>query len=461
MRVARRGRERAAFGGWVALLTGLLVVAPLATPALPVAQAAIGPEFEQTALCVSEIRTLDPLTDGVSAAQRSLGWTRSWQLSRGEGVTVAVIDTGVNPGSAFADRLRGGGDVLEETPGDPGLIDCDGHGTVVAGIIGGGADLTTGWAGVAPDAALVSYRATTSSYSRTVDGQKAAVGSTSTVASAIDAAIAEGAGVINISAAYCGPYLNSTNATIEDAVQRAIAADVVVVAAAGNLGDQGCTTQNTSATTPVTGVLPGGIDAVLTVGSVTAAGLPSEFSLAGPWVDVAAPGEGIASVNPPPGATGQVDAFVTSDGTVPIAGTSFATAYVSGVVALVRSRFPRLEAAQVVARIEQTANHPGGPAGRTITTGYGTINPQRALTAVIVAEGDAGLPVEPSGAGGSGTGDSTPARPVVEAALPTPEPVPNAATARTIALAGGGGLVLLLVIVMAVRSMRRRGPSPS
>ena len=79
-------------------------------------------------------------------------------------------------------------------------------------------------------------------------------------------------------------------------------------------------------------------DDVLTVGSVdTADGSPSPFSLAGPWVGVAAPGTDLTSLDSRPGRGGLVVGLNGTDSTVPISGTSFATAYVSATVALVRS----------------------------------------------------------------------------------------------------------------------------
>ena len=446
-RPVRRGRAALA----VALL------APSLAAAVPAA-AEPADGIVQTTQCVEDLRTLDPVSDGVSAAQRSLGWTRVWDLSRGDGVTVAVLDTGVNRQPAFEDRLTGIGDVVGESEGTPGLADCDGHGTVVAGIIAGAPDTTSGWAGVAPDVRVLSYRATTDAYARVgEDGERTAVGTPGSLAEAVDAAVREGADVVNVSAGYCGPYLSTTSPTLEAAVRRATAAGAVVVAAAANLGEGACSTQNTSASSPTTGVLPAMLDGVLAVGSLTDQGLPSDFSLAGPWVGVAAPGEGLVSVNPHPRGEGEVDAFVTSDGTIPISGTSFSTAYVSGVVALVRARFPRLTPEQVVSRVQQTANHPGGAGGRTLQVGYGEVDLRRALTAVIPAEGAAGLPVEPSSADAAQDADGPSSEATRPTALPAPPVVADTTLSRTVALAGSGLLVLLLVGTVVGRAIRRRG----
>ena len=99
-------------------------------------------------------------------------------------------------------------------------------------------------------------------------------------------------------------------------------------------------------------------DYVLTVGSVNARGEPSSFTLAGPWVDVAAPGEGVISLSS--SGDGLVNSLGGPNGSSPLSGTSYATPVVSGLAALIRSRFPKLTARQVMQRIEATAHHPPG-----------------------------------------------------------------------------------------------------
>ena len=79
-------------------------------------------------------------------------------------------------------------------------------------------------------------------------------------------------------------------------------------------------------------------DYVLTVGSVDPDGHPSAFSLAGPWVDVAAPGEAVVSLDPD--GEGLIDTSPGSSAPVPISGTSYAAPVVTGIAALIRSREP-------------------------------------------------------------------------------------------------------------------------
>ena len=116
---------------------------------------------------------------------------------------------------------------------------------------------------------------------------------------------------------------------------------------------------------------------VLTVGSVGPDGAPSKFSLAGPWVDIAAPGEGVMSLDPD--GEGLVDTLPAHEGGMPISGTSYAAPVVSGVVALVRSRSPELTARQVMQRIEDTAHRP--PAGWDPVVGHGVVDALAAVSA--------------------------------------------------------------------------------
>jgi membrane-anchored mycosin MYCP len=115
---------------------------------------------------------------------------------------------------------------------------------------------------------------------------------------------------------------------------------------------------------------------VLTVGSVDPNGAPSSFSLAGPWVDVAAPGEGIVSLDPD--GEGLVSSLPTSGEPISISGTSYAAPVVSGIVALVRSRSPELTARQVMRRIEDTAHRP--PAGWDPVVGHGVVDALAAMS---------------------------------------------------------------------------------
>src|SRR5262249_19530481 len=121
--------------------------------------------MQQRSPCTST--TVLPGTDpgAVSPNQVALNLTHAWRHSPGEGQTVAVIDTGVQPGPRLP-NVDPGGDFVESTDG---LTDCDGHGTLIAGLIAGqpGDD---GFSGVAPAARLISIRQTSAKFSPRTPG---------------------------------------------------------------------------------------------------------------------------------------------------------------------------------------------------------------------------------------------------------------------------------------------------
>lgn len=330
----------------------------------------------------------------VPTQQRGLDLPLVWQLTRGAGQTVAVIDTGVARHPRLPPLIPGGDYVFT---GD-GTQDCDAHGTLVAGIIAASPDPTgaSAFSGIAPDVSLITIRQSSNKFAPVQgaggdnnDPSKiSGVGNVETLAMAVRTAADMGATVINISEVACSPakyFLDdrALGAALQYAVDEK---NVVVVAAAGNVGDGQCKNQNpppdpARPNTPdwdsiQESVSPGWYnDLVLTVGSIGPAGQPSEFSLGGPWVDVSAPGESVISIDP--ARDSLVNAYVGEQGMVPIQGTSFSAPVVSGVAALVRSRFPQLSAREVMERIKNTAHHP--PGGWDPYLGFGVVD---ALAAV-------------------------------------------------------------------------------
>ena len=298
-----------------------------------------------------------------------------WRLTRGAGQRVAVIDTGVQPHRRLPGVIAGG----DYVSGGDGRQDCDGHGTIVAGIIAAAPDPEdrTGFSGVAPEASIIAIRQSSNEFGPLSDPSSRGFGDVTTLAMAVRTAADMGASVINISSVAC------VEGTLDDRILGAALSyavgvkDAVVVTAAGNVGGSGqCPAQNTTPQTSVI-VSPGWYDDyVLTVASVAADGAPSAFSLTGPWVDVAARGEAVVSLDPD--GDGTVDAIPGASGPMPITGTSYATPVVSGLVALVRARFPRMSARQVMARIEATAHEPAG--GWNVQVGNGVVDCLAALS---------------------------------------------------------------------------------
>jgi membrane-anchored mycosin MYCP len=330
-----------------------------------------------------------PVDDKAEPGQlKGLNLQQVWRFTRGAGQTVAVIDTGVER-HRLLPHLVPGGDYVSSADGTD---DCDGHGTVVAGIIGAmpGSDGST-FTGIAPEATIVSIRQSSNKFRATDDPSGSGFGDVDTLADAVRTAADMGATVINVSSVACLPV----DSGLDDRPLGAALAyavdvkNVVVVAAAGNVGTAGqCPDQN-PATDPARPGRPDWErvsvvaspawydDYVLTVGSVDAGGAPSAFSLAGPWVDVAAPGEGIVSLDPD--GEGLVSSLPTAGDPMPIAGTSYAAPVVSGIVALVRSRSPESTARQVMQRIEATAHQPA--AGWDPIVGHGVVDAMAAVTA--------------------------------------------------------------------------------
>ena len=338
-------------------------------------------------------------------AQQELGFASVWKRTRGGGVTVAVVDSGVDANPQFGDRVIPGPDLVAGTkPGIPPGADCVGHGTAVASIIAAAPVPGVSFTGVAPAARILSVKISgTDTFPTSVTPQ------------GIMDAVQFGADVINLSLATPDDVQGLRNA-----VEYALRHNVVVVAAAGNDIEQGSADGN-EGTGPF---YPAAYPGVLAVGAIGPGGVLAGFSDRYTPVGVTAPGVNVTSAYP---------------GTFPAAydamqnGTSFAAAFVSGVVALVRSAHPGLNAAQVVARIEATAHGGTGPG-----TGHGMVDPVRAVTAVLPAE------------------QASAARDQATAA-------PSGISTRTVALAAiasaFGLVVLVLTAVLVIR--RRQGTGPS
>jgi membrane-anchored mycosin MYCP len=345
-----------------------------------------------------------------------------WKLSRGTGQTVAVIDTGVSP-HRLLPHLVSGGDYVSS--GD-GTDDCDGHGTIVAGIIGAATDSTDAdaFSGVAPEATIISIRQSSTKFGA-ADQTAPGFGDVDTLAMAVRTAADMGATVINVSSVAC---VAKTDRLDDRALGAALAYAVdvknaVVVTAAGNVGLGQCPDQNPSADPIQPGqpnwetvnvvVSPAWYDEyVLAVGSVDDSHAPSQFSVAGPWVDVAAGGEAVVSLDPD--GEGFIDTLPALGTSMPIEGTSYAAPVVSGIAALVRARSPQLSARQVMQRIEDTAHHPS--AGWDPFVGYGVVD---ALAAV---SGDMTTPKRPIDAGEHRREPLRPSPPPATVGRPDPRP---------------------------------------
>ncbi|MGB3439827.1 MAG: type VII secretion-associated serine protease mycosin [Actinophytocola sp.] len=367
-------------------------------------------------------------------------------FANGEGQKVAVIDTGVTDHTYFGGRLEGGGDYVVR--GGDGLEDCDGHGTMVAGIIAADpADEAIGFRGIAPSARIVSIRQTSANYKFTnPDRSKRGAGTLGTLAKAvIRAADTPDVTVMNMSVNNCrsasGGPIKQEERELQAALRYAVEErDIVVVASAGNIGEGTCPNQNSPDPRNPTEIVfpPWFADYVLSVAAMTERGEAAEFSIQGPWVSVAAPGTAITTLDPV-NRTNLVNLTFDKQGKkAEIQGTSFAAPYVAGLAALVRDRFEGLDAQQVMDRIRATAAHPAANGGHDNLVGYGMINPMAALTAFIPEE--EGLPRDES----------------VASPFEMPPPYERDWGPERVAIIGaGGGVGLLLLVLFVVRTARR------
>jgi type VII secretion-associated serine protease mycosin len=339
-----------------------------------------------------------------------LGLERAWELSTGAGVTVAVVDSGVDAGQPKIQPALVPGFDLVTTQAPPGwqrvpggVGDCGAsHGTPVAGLIAARPGRDDRMVGVAYDAKIAPVRF--------VDGIDQA--SDAMIAKAIRTGADLGQ-VLNLSFA-----LPVDRPLIRQAVRYALNRNVVVVAAAGN-----------ESSTPGQAWYPAAYPGVLAVAGLKLDGTPLQESNRGPWVGIAAPGEGLTA----PAAV---------RGYVGLKGTSFATALVSGVAALVRSRFPSMPAAQVVRRLTATAVPLG--VARDDRVGAGIVDPFAALTAQTVGTGATPTPA------GSGAVRVQP--------IPARPAGVSDRWGRVLAVAGALALAALLAYLarIAVRSAIRR-----
>jgi len=260
-------------------------------------------------------------------------------LATGDGLRIALLDTGIDPNHPDLDgRFTAGRNMVENGTApweradgvdndlDGAVDEAYGHGTHLAGLL----------ATLAPDAEIVVYRV--------LDAEGR--GKASDVHQAIIRAVQDGADVINLSLGMYEPFL-----AVEKAVTFAEDHGVVVVAAVGNDA------------TDSHGQYPALYPAVIGVGSSDAAGTLSPFSSYGPSLAVTAPGEGILSLYP----GGSYAAWT---------GTSMASAMVSALCALVLERSPDLAPGEVAQRIETSAVPGTGIPG---ITGAGRIDFLNAL----------------------------------------------------------------------------------
>ncbi|ASW57398.1 peptidase S8 and S53 subtilisin kexin sedolisin [Plantactinospora sp. KBS50] len=352
-------------------LPGVSVPTPMPTPPGPRPPASTAPTSSASA-SPSASASGSPGAGGTSngcaaatASSRQSDWAQvqmasdqAWERTKGNGVMVAVVDSGVDAQAPqLAGRVAVGADIT--TGRGRGDTDCIGSGTAMAGIIAGTGGSDNAPPGVAPDATILPIRVVRAGSEAKPADQ----------ATAIEVAVSAGASVLAI-----GSYVSLRDPAVLDALTRALSHDVVVVVAA----------PTESVTLPSPG--SGSAGAIIRVG-----GVGSDGQLAAAYlessVDVVAPGIDVASIGP------------GGAGPITNSGSQFAVAFVAGQAALVWSAFPDLTATQVRSRIERTADRMG-TAAPDKRYGWGMINPGSAVTAEVGGEPHA----EPVAAGEGGAG---------------------------------------------------------
>ncbi|GAA0367089.1 S8 family serine peptidase [Actinoallomurus spadix] len=350
-----------------------------------------------------------------------------WSLSQGDGVTVALLDTGVNAGLPELDGAVVPGTDTTGRGGD-GRTDIDvesqGHGTSMAALIAGQGG-RTGMVGVAPHARILPVVVT--------NGREGDLANS--LPPAIRYAADHGAKVINMSQANpASMYPGHCPSGLREAIAYALRRDVVVVAGAGNTGSADNAPQ-----------LPAACPGVLAVGALDNAKGVWDKTQRQDYVSVAAPGVHVGVLL----ANGTFDPEYS--------GTSQAAALTSGAVALLRSRYPDMRAPEVVRQIVGTAKDVGAP-GPDTASGYGVVIPGAALQRQAPA--GAGYPVvrqmeqlASSGAPADSAGPSSPK-------APAGRHNDGGGGIPPLVLFGVGLCALIIVVAVVAAARRRSGGTP-
>ncbi|GAA2798142.1 type VII secretion-associated serine protease mycosin [Kitasatospora paracochleata] len=348
-----------------------------------------------------------------------------WPITQGDGVIVAVIDSGVAKHQDLEGQVVPG--LNNSGAAGDERSDADGHGTAMAALIAGrGHGDGAGITGLAPKAKILPVKITQGG----LDSQSGRDGQ---LAEAIRFAVDHGAKVVNMS------FAGDSSRDTRDAITYAISRDVVLISSSGNGGNHD---------EPVD--YPAAIPGVVAVGAVDEDGKLWAKSNKGPEVTLVAPGVNIESAD-----STSPTAYKKSDG------TSDASALVSGIAALVRAKYPNLSAGQVINRMIKSAVAP--PDKSTVPNnsyGYGIASPQRALepnAAVDNGPKDNPLLNRPES---QNSGNS--AAPSAGASKPgAPAPGSNDSAAKDEKSGGssmllvGGAVAVLLVVVVIVLLVRR------
>ncbi|MEU4231781.1 S8 family serine peptidase [Nonomuraea sp. NPDC026600] len=355
-----------------------------AGPALGVLGAGSAP-----GLLSAEPALADDVRGGQQPVISTLELNKAWRVSKGAGVTVAVLDSGVDPRHRdLAGSVTVGRDFTEGA-NPPGVPPRRLHGTYMASLIAGhghGRQNKLGVIGVAPKARLLSVRVILEDEEPGFREFNTAARFENVVARGIRYAVDRGARVINMS-------ISKELATQEEraAVRYAISKGVVLVAAAGN---DGAGEPDETGFAPYS--YPAAFPGVVSVGATDRRLRRATFSNWNSSVLVAAPGVDIMGAGPG-------DEYWVGRG------TSQATALVSGVAALIKAKYPEMSPPLVAQAMTASATD-RPPGGYDTGTGFGVVNAAKALAEAgrlakyteTAAGAQAQNPARPLGGGSAG-----------------------------------------------------------
>lgn len=356
------------------------------------------------------------------------------RISTGSGVNVALLDSGVMTHRVdLTGQVTTGPDYAGGTE-HAGDIGWGEHGTCMASIIAGhGRGGANGMLGIAPGAHVLSVRVIRDDDAPDINQPTA---SNTPISDGIRYAVDHGAQVISMSLGGSDAGADTDSTPEADAIRYALDHNVVVVAAAGNSADKGNAIQ-----------FPGAERGVISVAAVDSAGRHAAFSTTSWDVSIAAPG-----VNLPCDAAASDDEYLLGDG------TSQATAYVAGIVALLKAENQALSPAQVRGILEQTArDKPAG--GRDDQIGFGIVDPVAALRAAAATKGSAQTPVAANNgpAGGHfGYGPTT----VVSEAAPAFGALPRALLGGLLLLGAAGAIAFVMLRRARKEALAALPPAP-
>lgn len=362
-----------------------------------------------------------------------LGISSAWKHATGKGVTVAVVDSGVEAGNAhLRDAVVPGRSFVPGDSDPTGRTDVWRHGTAVAGIIGARIHQDSAVVGVAPDSTILPVRVYAQEGTDGYQPPASQLPDLGRLAAGIRWAAASGADVINVSMSSL-----RSSPELEDAVASAVRRDVVVVAAGGNREPD----------TAADGKrYPAALPGVIAVAGTDTSDAVTDYSIHGPHIDVAAPGSQVLTTFLANG-----DCLVGTDN----AYSSYATAFVSGLAALLRERHPDASAEEIGYRIMASADRPSRDE-RNDLAGWGLVQPLEALTMTI----DASRPGPPV----VGVSDAAAAATTVEKS-PDIEPLADPLEEHRAALLWwvllGGGVVGLALLLRPLATRRLRSPGGS